>query len=239
MPLAERASRQASLSQPLSTVSITPSVTITQVLDLSVSGIVFNRWCLILSALRHQQKGRQGEESMKTGTIILSAALAAGLAVAACPTLSAAQAQSDCAAWNSSDFFETASAGDVRACLQAGADLEARGEYGSTPLHRAAIGGHVDAITALLEAGADPKARTEGGSTPLHWAAIGGHADAITALLEAGADLEARSEGGTTPLHWVAWDGSADAITALLEAGADPMRKPMMATPAARGCVLG
>ena len=83
---------------------------------------------------------------MKTATIILSAALAAGLAVAACPTLSAAQAQPDCAAWNGAAFFEAASARDVRACLQAGADPEARTEFGFTPLHFAAGLGHADAI---------------------------------------------------------------------------------------------
>ena len=70
---------------------------------------------------------------MKTGNIILSAALAAGLAVAVCPTLSAAQAQPDCAARNSAAFFEAASAGDVRSCLQAGADPAARDEDGKTP----------------------------------------------------------------------------------------------------------
>ena len=165
---------------------------------------------------------------MKTGTIILSAALAAGLAVAAChPTPSAVQVQPDCAAWNSEAFFEAASAGDVRACLQAGADPNARGPYLSsllggyyTPLHSAAFWGHADVITALLEAGADPKARDNDGRTPLHEA---DNADAITALLEAGADPNAREgEYGSTLLHSAAFWGHADVITALLEAGADP-----------------
>ena len=155
---------------------------------------------------------------MKTGTIILSAALVAGLAVAACPTLSAAQAQPDCAAWNSEAFFETASTGDVRACLQAGADPEARDENGWTPLHVAA---NADIVAALLEAGADPKARDKDGDTPLHYAAYHGQPDAITALLEAGADPKARGEYGNTPLHWATGQGNVDAITALLEAGAD------------------
>ena len=103
---------------------------------------------------------------MKTGNIILSAALAAGLAVAACPTLSAAQAQPDCAAWNSEAFFKAASAGDVRAYLQAGADHSARDNGGETPLHWAASNGRVDAIAALLEAGADPGARNKDDKTP-------------------------------------------------------------------------
>ena len=142
--------------------------------------------------------------------------------------LSAAIHQSDCTDWNSQDFFETASAGDVRACLRAGADPSARIESdfspAFTPLHWAAANDHADAIAALVEAGADLEARNEDGSTtPLHFAAYWGSADAITALLEAGADLEAREERyGYTPLHLAVHQGHADAIAALLEAGADP-----------------
>ena len=54
-------------------------------------------------------------------------------AVTACLTLAVARAQSDCANWNSWSFFETAGAEDVRACLRAGADLNARTEDGRTP----------------------------------------------------------------------------------------------------------
>ncbi len=136
--------------------------------------------------------------------------------------LSAAIHQSDCTDWNRWDFFGTASAGDVRACLRAGADPEARSEGGRTPLHRATINGNADAIAALLEAGADPEVRNEGGRTLLHGAAYWGHADAIAALLEGGADPNARDEGGDTPLHGAAYWGHADAIAALLEGGADP-----------------
>ena len=43
-------------------------------------------------------------------------------ALAVCLTVPDARAQADCANWNSRDFFETASAADVRACLRTGAD---------------------------------------------------------------------------------------------------------------------
>ena len=144
---------------------------------------------------------------MKTGNIILSAALAADLAVAACPTLSAAQAQPDCAAWNSEAFFKVFSVGDVRACLQAGADPKARGKYGATPLHWAAREDDVGAIAALLEAGTDPKARGDSFDlTPLHFAAAVGRVDAIAALLEAGADPGARNKDDKTPFDLIAED---------------------------------
>ena len=86
-----------------------------------------------------------------------------------------------------------------RRCLRAGADPDARGRYGNTPLHHAALGGHAAAIAALLEAGADPDARAWNGATPLHDAAGDGDAAAIVALLEAGADPGARNEDGLTP----------------------------------------
>ncbi len=76
------------------------------------------------------------------------------------------QKQARCRAWNSQDFFKTASAGDVRTCLRAGADPKARDRSSNTPLHDAAEQGQADAIAALLEGGADPKARDENGKTP-------------------------------------------------------------------------
>ena len=51
-----------------------------------------------------------------------------------------AHAQIDCAAWNTEAYFEAAEVSDVTRCLQAGMDLEARSESGSTPLHTAADG---------------------------------------------------------------------------------------------------
>ena len=127
----------------------------------------------------------------------------------------------------------------VTALLEAGADPNARTEYGYTPLHP--FGGAVreardglgttplhwartgKAVTALLEAGANLKAR-EGLSdfTPLFFAARSMSVEAVTALLGAGADPNARDESGHTPLHQAALSETGEAVTVLLEAGADP-----------------
>ena len=139
---------------------------------------------------------------MRIGIVAITAGMAA------CLTLSCAQP--DCA-----DFFGTASAADVRACLLAGADPGAKAEGGETPLHIAAQEGHAGAIAALLDGGSDPDARLESGDTPLHRAAGQGHGAAIAALLDAGADPKARASGLTpfdrigedspltgTPAYW-------------------------------------
>ena len=98
-------------------------------------------------------------DDMRTGIGAMTAAMAA------CLVLSCAQP--DCANWNGADFFGTASAADVRACLLAGADPNARiNENSWTPLHWAAYEGNAAAIAALLDGGADPGARNGEGRTP-------------------------------------------------------------------------
>ena len=89
------------------------------------------------------------------------------------PTLiSTAMAQASCAGWNTSAFFENAAVADIARCIVDGAELDARGKNGWTPLHVAAgINDNPAVITALLDGGAEPDARDENGWTPLHAAA--------------------------------------------------------------------
>ena len=67
-------------------------------------------------------------------------------------------------------WLEKATTSDVKAKLEAGADVMARDMYGDTPLHLAAANGTPENIQALLEAGADPKAINESGKTPWDFA---------------------------------------------------------------------
>jgi len=79
-------------------------------------------------------------------------------------------------------------AGELRALLRAGAEVDAPAAGGATALHHAAGLGHCDAAAALLKAGAAVGAvASKGGVTPLHVAAAGGHAAAAKLLLAHGA----------------------------------------------------
>ena len=52
-------------------------------------------------------------------------------------------------------------------------------------MHRAAMGGHVEAVRALFEiAPGTASAQDDRGDTPMHWAAIEGHVEAVRALHE-------------------------------------------------------
>lgn len=117
--------------------------------------------------------------------------------------------------------------------LQAGADPDARGRDGSTPLHLASatfLGrpterrGQRAVIAALLDGGADPNVRDTAGATPLHHIARGrfDNADAAVLLLEAGADPNAPDLAGATPLHAAFAQSNPRVAGRLLYHGADP-----------------
>jgi ankyrin repeat protein len=74
----------------------------------------------------------------------------------------------------------------VKLLLEKGADLEAKDEFGRTPLSWAAEEGHEGVVKLLLEKGADLEAKDEFGQTPLSRAAESGH-EAVVKLLEKGA----------------------------------------------------
>ena len=155
-----------------------------------------------------------------TGGIML--AVCAGLAFALALT-TAAPVHADA----TDDLLAAAKGGtasEVSAALAAGADLNARGEHGNTPLHWAARQNPEPSVVAvLIEAGANLNARDEGGWTPLHaGAAHNSEPSVVEALIEAGANLNARDEGGWTPLHaGAAHNSEPSVVEALIEAGAD------------------
>ena len=129
-----------------------------------------------------------------------------------------------CEHWNTEAFARTAILKAWKACLESGADVNARDEDGNTPLLLATLdgaGGTVGAaasdgpgvLTLLLEAGAEVNARSAEGDTPL--------LNVVRRLPDLDVDPDVRSSWGT-PLHRAGGLGDIpDLITALLGAGAD------------------
>ncbi len=96
-----------------------------------------------------------------------------------------------------------ASEGDVvriRGLVKAGADVEARDGYGSTPLIYACKSGREAAALLLLDLGADgSKGKDEYGISALHWASENCLVSVIRRLVDMGADINAQDGHGRTP----------------------------------------
>ena len=80
--------------------------------------------------------------------------------------LLATRVGADCGKLCNYEWWEKATTADLKAELEAGADVKARNLYGYTPLHIAAYIGSPESVQILLEAGADANAKDEDGSTP-------------------------------------------------------------------------
>ena len=96
--------------------------------------------------------------------------------------------------------------GDIEAVKQhlaAGADVNAGGVFGKTPLHLAALNDHKEIAELLIAKGADVNAKQAvEGETPLHLATWDGYKEIAELLINNGADVNAKDEDGRTPLDW-------------------------------------
>jgi len=103
------------------------------------------------------------------------------------------------------------------------ADINARDERGSMPLHWASSvpplkDGSV--LRLLLEHGADINVQDPDGRTPLHWASRNVGLEAVRLLLEHGANVEVKSKYGKTALEDAAEEGLDEVVKLLREHGA-------------------
>ena len=79
--------------------------------------------------------------------------------------------------------------------------VEVTDSMGSTPLHRAASKGHLQATNLLVSKGADVNAIDGEGNTPLHLACECEAREVYTRLVEAGARKDIKNKAGKTPLE--------------------------------------
>lgn len=125
------------------------------------------------------------------------------------------------------DLSYAAMFGDVpraQADVAAGANVEARDDWGKTPLIAAAQTGHTKTVRFLLDQGVNIEERDqdhfETGDTALMEAADNGHSETVVYLLDRRANIEAKNARGDTTLINAASDGRTEVVKLLLSRGA-------------------
>jgi len=99
-------------------------------------------------------------------------------------------------------IHEAAGEGNIEAVKQhlaAGTDVNAKEEWGWTPLHFTTT---KEIAELLIGNGADVNAKNDGGFTPLHYAASRRDKEIAELLIAKDADVNAKMEDGDTPLDW-------------------------------------
>ena len=108
----------------------------------------------------------------------------------------------------------------LRVLIQAGANVNAKDNYGSTPLMYAALNDNSEVFKALIQAGANVNAKNDDGWTPLMLAAGDNSAEVVSVLIKGGADVNAKFDDGRTALSFAAKENGPEVVSLLLASGA-------------------
>lgn len=123
----------------------------------------------------------------------------------------------------------------VSAMLDAGADINAKGDYGRTPLMCAADAGAAKTVRLLIKRGADLERRGNG-KTAFLYAARSGSVECVRLLFEAGADIRATTTVGQSAVSIAYGARNTNTLLYLLDIGSPkgnydfPPRKWSLAT---------
>jgi hypothetical protein len=109
---------------------------------------------------------------------------------------------------------------EVKRLLDQGADVNARGMWGLTPLIWASSKGHLAVVNLLVQRGADVDARANNQSTALMWTCFAGFREVARILLERGANVHAKSNSGATALIAATEKGHHQLVALLKARGA-------------------
>lgn len=102
----------------------------------------------------------------------------------------------------------------IKELLDKGADVNAKTDYGVTPLSYACDRGHLEVVRILIERGADINAKdTFYEATPLEWAISKNHVAVVKLLLEKGAQSKEKAMAGAVQ------EGKLEIAKAILDLG--------------------
>jgi cytochrome c2 len=118
------------------------------------------------------------------------------------------------------DAAKKGNVAEMERLLASGADVNEPGGLG-TPLHWAAMNGHVDAVKLLVAEGAHLEAQSSMLGTPLHAAARFDRTKAVEALLAAGANPNSRDKDEFTPLMRAIVEKRVAVVETLLSGNSD------------------
>ena len=126
---------------------------------------------------------------------------------------------------NESLLHNAAMSGKVDAIdlvISNGADIEARDNFGRSPIFFSLYSREPAALAKMIEKGADVNVKNEDGATLVQVAARVEMPEMVKMLIDAKVDVNIADKDNTTPLYWAVMTGNEEIAKMLLSNGADP-----------------
>jgi len=103
-----------------------------------------------------------------------------------------------------------------------GANVNAKNNYGASPLHCASMDGNIKLVKYLVSAGADVNAKDNDGETPVCWSIRSKNSIEVVNFLfsKAKESNNGKTQYGKTPLHVAAHVGNVEYAKSLVSSGA-------------------